>query len=137
MRDFLEKYLGGHISIGNITIYGWNAMHVAIQIWTKRWGFICFHPPGRLLGYGKRCPWYFYISPNATPWGASFGFGPGIDREDKLRIYMRRNHYARCWNCDKHKSDYCLQEFESQDQRRYKNREEECLNKNYLHWRLK
>ena len=73
--NIFEKCFGGHISIGkSITVYGFNAMHVAVNINTK-WGFVCFHPPMKC--YGKWWPWYLYISPNGTPTYATWGIGPG------------------------------------------------------------
>lgn len=77
--NFWERHFGGHVNIGPATIYGWNAMHVAINIRTKRWGWICFHPTWHM--FGKWWPWYFYISPDATPCSAKFGVGPGF-KED-------------------------------------------------------
>ena len=76
MRGFFEKHFGGYFIIGPITVYGWNAMHVAVNIKT-RWGYVCFHPTWRVFGHWW--PWYFYISPNATPWAATFGIGPGYE----------------------------------------------------------
>jgi hypothetical protein len=32
---WLDQHLGGHISIGNLTIYGHNAMHWGITYWTR------------------------------------------------------------------------------------------------------
>jgi hypothetical protein len=55
-----------------ITIYGFNAMHVAININT-RYGYICFHPT--MYCFGTIWPWYFYISDNATPQNAKFALG--------------------------------------------------------------
>lgn len=91
----IEKRFEGHILIGPITIYGFNAMHVAINIYTKHWGYICFHPIMRCFGHWW--PWYFYISPNATPWAASFAIGPGIEAEDRRRLRGRKwkNVYRR------------------------------------------
>jgi len=103
--NWFERHLGGHLSfklLGHrITIYGFNAMHVAINIHTRRWGYICFHPPM------PRWPWYLYASPNATPWAASWGIGPGIEREEKNRIKHRRwtDVYRRMqpiWNASFH-----------------------------------
>jgi hypothetical protein len=75
----LERRLSGHISLSifgrHVTIYGFNAMHVAVNVWTKRWGYLCFHPPVRC--FGRWWPWYFYASPNGTPWAATFRLGPG------------------------------------------------------------
>ena len=76
MMSFMEQYFGGHISIGNITIYGWNAMHFAIDIKTKKYGYICFHPTIKM--FGKWWHWYLYISPNATPQTATWGIGRGF-----------------------------------------------------------
>jgi hypothetical protein len=86
-----EKHFGGHITFTflywRIVIYGFNAMHVAINIRTQRWGYICFHPP--IKCFGKWWPWYFYLSPNATPWAATFAVGPGLYNTDRYlaKIY--------------------------------------------------
>lgn len=94
--SFMEKYLGGHISMGPITIYGYNAMHFAINIWSKKLRkYICFHPTVKC--YGRWWPWYFYISSNATPWGATYVFGPGVGREDKVRARIRRRGDKEFW----------------------------------------
>lgn len=77
MNNWLEKHLGGHIHFWRVTIYGYNAMHVAINIYTKRWGYLCFHPTWKVFGHWW--PWYFYVSPNATAWAATFKLGPGVD----------------------------------------------------------
>lgn len=42
------------------------AMHGAINISTKRWGYVCIKPP--TYSFGAWWPGYFYTSPNATPW---------------------------------------------------------------------
>lgn len=74
---FLDRHFGGHLNIGSrITIYGYNAMHVAINVYTERWGWICFHPTWKV--FGKWWKWYFYVSPDATPYRASIAFGPGL-----------------------------------------------------------
>lgn len=67
---FWDNYMSGNITIFNITIYGENAMHWAVNIKTKRWGYICFRLPFRCFG----CWWplYFYISPNGTPSQSTF-----------------------------------------------------------------
>lgn len=83
-----EKYLGEHITIGRLTIYGFNAMHVAFQFWTKKYGYICFHPTIKMRGHWWR--WYFYTSPNATPWASTFAIGPGIDPDDKAGAPLRK-----------------------------------------------
>lgn len=35
LTDFLGKHLGGHVTLGRLTIYGFNAMHVAVNFRTK------------------------------------------------------------------------------------------------------
>lgn len=88
---WLEKYFGGHISFGNVTIYGFNAMHVAVQIKTQKWGYICFHPPIWIYEWWG---WYFYLSPNATPWASTFAVGTGVSQEDKHGAIERRRKYG-------------------------------------------
>jgi len=88
---FLEKRIGGYINIGKrLTIYGDNAMHFGVNYWTKKYGYICFRLPlpcgiiDHFL-YGHRLYWkplYFYISPNATPWAATFMLGKKHSRKD-------------------------------------------------------
>lgn len=65
--------------MGPLVVYGFNAMHVAVNLHTKRWGFVCFHPPMKV--FGVWWPWYFYVSPDGTPPQATFGMGPGYRRE--------------------------------------------------------
>jgi hypothetical protein len=80
---FLEHHFGGHVSFSifgrRVVLYGFNAMHVALNVHTKRWGHLC-----------AWWPWYFYVSPNATPWAATFAVGPGVDRDDKEKAKVRR-----------------------------------------------
>lgn len=91
MRDWLEKYLGGHVTIKwfgwNLTIYGFNAMHVAVNFHTRRWGWVCFHPPIHFLDWNW--PWKFYMSPNATPSAATYAIGPGLSKQDKRKAKLR------------------------------------------------
>lgn len=87
-----ERWFGGHLSFQvfhwRITIYGFNAMHLAVNVWTKRWGYLCFHPSVKI--WGRWWPWYFYASPNATPWAATFAIGPGVEDKDKWSATARR-----------------------------------------------
>ena len=83
MKRKLMKFIEGHLSIGPLTIFGLNAMHVALQLST-RWGYLCFHP-----GWGQ-WPWTLYLSPVATPWASTFAAGPGIDRQQILLAPIRR-----------------------------------------------
>lgn len=72
---WLEERLSGHISRGPFVLYGFNAMHVALNVYTPL-GWFCLHPP--MYCFGKWWPWYIYLSPDATPQARRFGFGPGI-----------------------------------------------------------
>jgi len=85
LTRFLEQRLGGHVNFDvlghRVTIYGFNAMHVAINIETRKYGYACFHPPIRF--YGRLWSWYFYLSPNATPWGSTLLLGPAHSRIEK------------------------------------------------------
>lgn len=67
---FWERYFGGHLHIGRVTVFGENAMHWAINIRTDRWGYICFRLPVRC--FGGWWPLYFYCSPDGTPQSATF-----------------------------------------------------------------
>jgi len=67
-----ENFMGGHIDIGPITIYGENAMQWAVN-WHMFKTVVCFRLPFRC--FGKWWPLYFYISKNATPQKATFKIG--------------------------------------------------------------
>jgi hypothetical protein len=70
---FCDNFLGGHVTLGPVTIYGENAMHWAVDIKLSN-GYLCFRLPLRC--FGKWWPLYLYFSPNATPWEATWwGFG--------------------------------------------------------------
>jgi hypothetical protein len=85
---FFTRILGGHINIGPITIFGINAMRWAVNISTRR-GHICFRLP--LPCFGRFPPLYFYISPNGTPWAATFMLGGGKDyKRDRVLAPLRR-----------------------------------------------
>jgi hypothetical protein len=73
-----DRIFTGHIKIGRVTIYGANAMHWAINVWFAG-AYWCFHPTTRT--FGATWPWYFYISPDATPQSAHFRVG------DRFRNY--------------------------------------------------
>lgn len=103
IRRWCWKRLGSHISFKvsrwHVTVYGFNAMHVAINIRTRKWGYICFHPPIIHLS-GKAWPWYFYLSPNATPSVSTFAIGPGIDRSTRRLAKTRREMFGHNFNDD-------------------------------------
>ena len=71
--SFAENFLGGHVTIGPVTIYGENAMHWAVNI-KIRDGWFCFRLPIRC--FGAWWPLYCYFSPDATPTRATWwGWG--------------------------------------------------------------
>ena len=88
LNKFFSKYLSGHISIGNLTVYGRNAMHWGVNYWTKKWGFVCFRLPFRCRG--KWLPLYFYLSPNGTPWASTFMLGKKHNSDDWALSRIRR-----------------------------------------------
>ena len=93
-RDrWIDRVFTNHVSIGGwFCLYGANAMHWALNVKT-RWGYFCAHPTTRT--FGGRWPWYVYLSPDATPTAAHWGFGPGFeerDPEDRRRARERREH---------------------------------------------
>ena len=94
--SFWENFLGGHISIFNIIIYGENAMHWGVNISTNRWGYICFRLPFRC--FGQWWPLYFYVSPNATPWASTFYRGP--ESHQRAEAVNRRILYGHNFNTD-------------------------------------
>ena len=102
---FFMKYLGGHISIGPVTIYGYNAMRWAINVKTQKFGSICFRPTTVSL-WGDWHRWYFFVSPNGTPWASTYAIGPGIDKDDKFMASIRRYSFGHNFNTDGDFSDW-------------------------------
>lgn len=98
IMKFVEKYLGGHMNFFNhrLTIYGANAMHWAVNIRTRRWGYVCFRLPFRC--FRRWWPLYFYVSPNATPWASTFYVG-GDDGEQG-NAKRRRQLYGHNFDID-------------------------------------
>jgi len=97
VEKLLDKYFGGHISIGKLTIYGRNAMRWGVNCRTKKWGYICFNLPIPINS--KISKFYFYLSPNATPWASTYYYG-----EDKREIRLsklRKEAFGHGFNTDK------------------------------------
>lgn len=97
--------MGGHLSIGRVTIFGANAMRWTVQIRTKRWGYICFTLPVTARYMTRRdgskwWQWYFYLSPNGTPWASTYY--RGCDYEEKIRAQVRYLNFGHGFNVDKH-----------------------------------
>jgi hypothetical protein len=62
--SFAENFLGGHITIGPVTIFGENAMHWAVVIERKN-DYLSFRLP--LPCFGRWWPLYCFASPDGTP----------------------------------------------------------------------
>lgn len=107
MRLFWERRFGGHICIGRLVIYGENAMHWGVRFWTRRWGYVCFRLPFRCFGHWW--PLYFYLSPNATPWGATLLIGREYSRGEKMMARVRKALWGHGYSDrDPHSPvDYC------------------------------
>lgn len=89
---FFHKILGGHICLGPVTIYGLNAMQWGVSIRTKK-GFIRFRLP--LPCFFTFPPLYFYISPNGTPWAATYIIGGGKRlKRDRILAPLRRYRFG-------------------------------------------
>lgn len=115
--EFLDKKIGGHINIGNLTLFGDNAMHFGGHYWTKKYGYVCFRLPipcGIIdyFLYGGRLRWeplYFYLSPNATPWAATFMLGGGFTKTEKLISKLRKIKLKHNFKYDSENEDYNYQ----------------------------
>lgn len=87
--------------IGPLTAYSFrSAMHGAWNVSTRRYGYVCFKPPTYV--FGKWWPWYFYLSPNATPWGATLIVGREYDRGEKRMARLRRVLWGHGYDTGKH-----------------------------------
>ena len=102
--SWFENFMGGHISFFGVTIYGANAMRWAVNIRTKRWGYICFTLPvmARYItnSRGQRLwNWYFYLSPNGTPWASTFY--RGSDENEAIRAQIRKMSFGHGFSTEK------------------------------------
>ncbi|HZK70125.1 MAG TPA: hypothetical protein VFD03_01215 [Clostridia bacterium] len=83
-----DRFLSGHIKLGRLTLYGRNAMNWGCNIYTKKYGYICFRLP--LTCFGKWHPLYLYFSPNGTPWASTFMIGKKHDTGDYALSRVRK-----------------------------------------------
>lgn len=91
-----QKMFGGHINIGPVTIFGLNAMHWGVTIRLKK-GYACFRLP--LPCFGRFPALYFYLSPNGTPWAATYIIGGGNRlRRDRALAQIRRIRLGLWYN---------------------------------------
>ena len=76
------------------------AMHGGMDIKTRRWGYVCFKPPTR--AFGRWWPAHFYLSPNATPWGATLLIGSEFCPYEKKLARLRRTLWGHGYDLNKH-----------------------------------
>lgn len=110
IREKIAKMIDGHFTIGNLTIFGDNAMHFGCHYWTKKYGYICWRLPlpvgiADKIRYGsyeklRWVPLYFYISRNATPWAAVFMIGKKHSPGDWALARLRRRYFGWNYNGD-------------------------------------
>lgn len=109
MKKILRRFaksIEGHFSIGNLTVFGDNAMHFGCHYWTKKYGYICFRLPipcgiTDKISYGRGIYWvplYFYISPNAALWGATYVLGPRFTYQEKTQGKSEKDCSAITFN---------------------------------------
>lgn len=86
-EQWAEREFGGHLSIGPVTIFGYNAMHGQIDINTKRFGYVCVKPPTYM--FGRWWPAQLYLSPNATPAASTLLLGKDHTKAEKIAAILR------------------------------------------------
>lgn len=104
-----KEFLSGHISIGNIKIYGRNAMHWGCNIYTKKYGYICFRLP--FTDHKHWYPLYLYFSPNATPWAATFMLGKKAFPDDWVKARIRYNCFGHNFSIHGIHSTYGIENY--------------------------
>lgn len=92
--SWFENFLGGHFSIGRLTVYGCNGMYYAMNFKTKRFGYICFRPPN--FCFGKYRKPYLYFSPNGTPWASTFYLG--ASKQERIKSKIRKLNFGHGFN---------------------------------------
>lgn len=97
-----DRVFTGSVRLGPLTVFGANAMHWALNLRTPC-GMLCLHPTTHT--FGGRWPWYAYLSPNGTPWAATWAVGPGVGADDKCRAHARRR--GECFCADEPVGEIC------------------------------
>lgn len=101
---FEYEFMTGHISIGNLTMYGRNAMHWGCHLYTKKYGYICFRLP---LPHNGWHDLYLYFSPNATPWASTFMLGGKKSRRDDwINSRIRYSCFGHNFSMDEYDEEY-------------------------------
>lgn len=105
LEYLFDKYLGSHLRIGKMTVYGHNAMHWGITIRTKKHGYICFRLPFPTFHSNRPTfkPLYLYFSPNATPWASTFAIAKDKTLDgDFSKSILRKKYLGHNFNTDKY-----------------------------------
>jgi len=88
-------------TIFGVTFYPLRSgMHGAIEFHARRWGYVVIQPPVSVFGH--RWPWYVFVSPNATPWAATWGAGPGLSASEKREVRERRQRWGHNYSTEQH-----------------------------------
>lgn len=100
--SFWEAFFSGNITIGPVTIYGSNAMNWVVNIRTKKYGVICFTLPvlARIHFRGTKYwyfDWYYYCSPNGTPWASTYYVGHSSERR-QIEALQRKLLFGHNWD---------------------------------------
>ena len=108
MRLLKNRYL----SIKNLTIYSRHtAMKGAINLYTKKYGYICLRLPYYSKQHKEKVHFYLYFSPNATPWAATFMIGREYSPEDWALSRIRYNCFGHNFNMDELDKDYNMMNY--------------------------
>lgn len=101
-----ENFMGGHVNIGKrITIFGENAMHWAVEIHTKKYGYIVFTLPLRTFGKYFGC--HIYFSPNGTPWASTYykSLWKENNKAEEKRAKIRKEAFGHNFNTDVNRNE--------------------------------
>lgn len=96
--NWWENFMGGHLNIGKLTIFGDNAMCWAVNYRTKKWGYVCFTLPS-IKRKKMKMPYYLYLSPNGTPWASTFYIGG--NKNERIRAQIRKLNFGHGFNTNK------------------------------------
>lgn len=89
LHRFLDCQLPFHFLGLKLQVYEVECgMHGAINLFIPRLGWLCWHPTVKIADC--TWPWYFYVSPNGTPWASTVALGPGVSHHHTTARNRRR-----------------------------------------------